>query len=351
MQRSEKILKALQGKADALLVKHPPNVRYASGFTGEGWLLIGENARVIFTDGRFLQEAAKCKDWQSVITTGKEEAVAKTIIEHKLSKVGIEEDAFSIGSYLALQKACGDKISLLPLGGIVENARICKDDHEIAIIAKACALTCDAFWDIIRVVVPGMTEIEVADRLWQILRQAGADAPSFPFIIAGGENGSQPHAVPSQRQLQKGDLLTLDYGIVLDGYCSDFTRTVAIGSPSVELRRLYDCVSKAQELSLKGLCAGRTGKQVDAIARDYLAQQGYTDAFCHGLGHGMGIEIHEAPRLSTGGDLPLENGMIVTVEPGLYIEGLGGVRIEDSCLVLQDGYRNLTQVTKELLVI
>jgi len=226
-----------------------------------------------------------------------------------------------------------------------------KDEEELKAIQHACDITCEAFEYICTYIKPGMTERQVQLALDYKMLELGAQDMAFSTIVASGENGSLPHAVPGDRVIKSGDLVTMDFGAKVDGYCSDMTRTVAVGEPSDKLREIYGIVLRAQEAAQAALAPGKNCADMDKIARDIIAEAGYGECFGHSLGHGVGIDIHEEPRLSSRSTDVLAPGHIVTVEPGIYVPGLGGVRIENTCVITDDGYKALCSASKELRIL
>jgi len=255
-----------------------------------------------------------------------------------------------VDAFADLQKAMPG-MSFAPLSGLVEDLREVKDEEEIELLHTAQNITADAFDDILKILRPGMTELDVSRELYLAMEKHGGRGQSFPSIVASGENGSLPHAIPGNRVLQKGDMVTLDFGAMYKGYCGDFTRTVALGDPGQKLKDIYAIVLEAQLAACDALMAGKTGQQVDAVARDIIAKAGYGDNFGHGLGHGIGRLCHEKPRLSKAWKGVLKENVVVSVEPGIYVPGLGGVRIEDICVVKNGGNINLTRSPKELIIL
>lgn len=233
----------------------------------------------------------------------------------------------------------------------MSNIRIYKDADEIANIIAAQNASDAAFADLVKRIKVGMKETDVATELEYLMKKHGSECCSFDTIVGSGENGALCHAIPGERRLQNGDLVVLDFGSKVNGYCSDMTRTIAMGRPCDKLIQIYDIVREAQQRALNALKPGITGKELDAVARDYIASKGYGECFGHSLGHGFGLEVHEAPNASTVSTYTLEPGMTITVEPGIYIEGLGGVRIEDCCIMTEDGYINPVTSPKELIII
>ena len=350
--RIERLLKAIGslGMGGALFVG-AENMRYFSGFTGEGMVFVGERLRLVLTDFRYTEQArAECPGFtvQEADEAGQYAEAGRVLDE--LGVAGYEADTLTVAQYHRLG---GEGHELLPQGELPLELRSVKEPGEWERIRAAAAIADRAFAELLPLLRPGLSEREVAAELDYRMLRLGAEGTSFATIAASGPNGSKPHAVPTDRRLGRGDLLTLDFGCKLGGYCSDMTRTVAIGEPGPELRRVYGIVLNAQLQALEALKPGVTGRQVDAVAREAIAAQGYGERFGHGLGHGVGLFIHEEPRLTPrdAGERVLVPGNVVTIEPGIYLPGVGGVRIEDMCLLTEGGFVNGSASTKELLVL
>ena len=346
-----KRLMAMGGADGAYVLHKPENVRHFSGFTGEGMLVFGSGLRVLVTDFRYDEQAQRQSPGWEILLIGGEvthEALIAQAARRIGGKVRCEFDHLSMTQGEALRSALGDQ-EMVPMMNLPEELRIIKETEEIDAIAKAAQITDKTFSWVLDHVKIGMTELELTLDMLVFMNQQGADGIAFPSIIASGENSSLPHAEPSERAIRAGDLLTLDFGASWGGYCSDFTRTIAFGKVDPELRKIYDIVLEAQLRALDALTDDKTGREVDAVARKVIADAGYGDNFGHGLGHGVGRMIHEEPRLSLRGEKTLIPGMVVTVEPGIYLPGKGGVRIEDLCLITDGGHRNLTSSTKEYI--
>lgn len=336
-------------EADAILVTRGVNVRYLTGLaSSNAAVLVRADARAtLATDSRYAETARRtCSDIEVI----EERDVAGCLIP-MADRVAVEAHHMPVADYFRL----GD--DLLRLSGVVESVRRIKDEAEIDLIRTACALTDQALADVLPTLRPGMTEKEIARALESRMIKLGAEKPAFESIVASGPNGSIPHHSPSDRPLERGDLVTMDFGALYEGYHADMTRTVAIGEPASWQRELYDLVRAAQRAGRRAVRPGAVTHEVDAAARDLIAEAGYGDYFGHGLGHGVGLEIHEAPFLSPAKPEPddeharLEDRVPVTVEPGVYLPGRGGVRIEDTLVTRDDGPELLTRTTKELLVL
>jgi Xaa-Pro aminopeptidase len=334
---------------DRFLVTDLVNVRYLTGFTGtNGACVCGPGVRLFFTDFRYTERAAaEVEGWESLTV---EADWLKGIATHLEGKVGFEDDQMSVRTLAKLEEKLGEGVEAVAAGGLVERLRRVKDDDELARVRAASALADEVWeWSLERG-LRGRTEREVALAAEARIRELGGE-PSFPAIVAAGPNGALPHAEPGEREIGAGELVVFDMGAKLDGYCSDGTRTYASGDPGEEGRSVYEVVLAAQAASLAAIEAGVKGGDVDAAAREVIDEAGHGKRFGHGLGHGVGLEIHEGPRLSQRSDDVLAPGEVVTVEPGIYLPGSLGVRIEDLVVVGEDGYENLSSLPKDLQVV
>jgi Xaa-Pro aminopeptidase len=340
-------------KLDAILVSDGYNMHYLSGFSGAtGYLYISNNRNLIITDGRYTTQAKLESKGFEVVEMSNQVGYASLIREYmamdKVAYIGFEDLHFIYFDFMNISKACKAK-EWVPLGKDLSNLRIIKTKDELDKLAKAEAIGDAAFSYILTVIKPGMTELEVAVELESYMKTHGASNLSFDSIVASGINSSMPHATPSNKKIEMGDFLTMDFGCLYEGYCSDMTRTIVIGKANEKQKEIYNIVLNAQLAALDAICAGKTGKEIDGVARKVITDAGYGDYFGHGLGHSVGLEIHEEPRLSPNNLNPLIENIIETVEPGIYIPDFGGVRIEDMVVVTKDGHINLTHSTKELI--
>ncbi|MBX9972991.1 Xaa-Pro peptidase family protein [Cytobacillus firmus] len=337
---------------DGMLITSSFNRRYMTGFTGSaGVVLISADKALFITDFRYTEQAAKqCEGYEIVKHTGAiPEEVAKQAEQLGIKKLGFEENHLTFSSYKAYEKAVNSE--LVPVSDTIEKLRLIKTDSEIKIIKVAADIADAAFKHILDVIRPGITELEVSNELEFFMRKAGAVSSSFDIIVASGYRSALPHGVASDKVIEKGDFVTLDFGAYYKGYVSDITRTVAVGEPEDKLKEIYTIVQEAQERGMEGIKPGMSGKEADALTRDYISGKGYGEYFGHSTGHGIGLEVHEGPALSFKSDVILEPGMVVTVEPGIYIPGLGGVRIEDDTVITKDHNETLTHSTKELIIL
>lgn len=352
--RCERLEAALpEADVDLLLVTELVNVRYLTGYSGSnGLALIGSDTRSFVTDFRYVAQAA-----EEVDPSFERVRAAQDLIESLPEllpagplRLGFDHHHTSVFDHLRLRELLDERIELVAAGGVVERLRAVKEPAEIARIAAAAALADAAFESLVRGGLVGRTERELALALEQEMRRLGAQRPSFDSIIAAGAHGALPHAQPRDVAVARGDLVVIDWGAQLDGYCSDCTRTVAAGEPAADARAGYELVLRAQLEGVQAVRAGAHGREVDAQARAVIAAGGHAEHFGHGLGHGVGLEIHEAPRLSQRSEDRLVAGNVVTVEPGIYLPGEFGIRIEDLLVVLDDGSRILTAIGKDLIL-
>ena len=351
MSRAERLVELIaERELDQLFVSDLTNVRYLSGFTGtNGACLVGREQRIFFTDFRYTDRAERevGEEWERPEA---ERELVPQIAARMSGKVGFEDAKLSVRQLARLEAAVGEDVDLVPAGDLVEQLRAVKEPEEIERMAAASELADDVFRWALESGLAGRTERDVARAVEARIRELGAE-PSFPPIIAAGENGALPHAEPGDREIGSGELVVFDMGAELDGYCSDGTRTFATGEPGDEAREVYDLVLTAQLASLAAIRVGASGKEIDAVAREMITEAGHGEQFGHGLGHGVGLEVHEGPRLATTSEDELRAGNAVTVEPGIYLPGRFGARIEDLVVLTADGYRNLSGTPKELQVV
>ena len=339
-------LSALINDDEAILISSYPNIFYYSGFTSEdAYLLITKNQRLLFTDSRYtLQARVECPDFEIVDISKTDDTIKAISPEH----LCIEEDFITVKSFSKIQKLCAKP---KPFAKEIRSLRRVKDTDEIKKIAQAQKLGDEAFSYILNRIKTGKTEKEVATELEFFMRKNGASATSFATICASGVRSAMPHGVASDKVIQKVDFLTLEFGCVLDGYCSDMTRTVVIGTADQRQKEIYEIVLSAQKAALEKAAPNVKCSECDKAARDIITVAGYGENFGHSTGHSVGIEIHEFPVLSPKSEDILEEGNIVTVEPGIYINDFGGVRIEDLIQITSENMVNLTNSQKDLLII
>ncbi len=345
MSRADRIAGRLED-IDALLVTERSNLRYVTGFTGSnGFAVVGPDVRRFVTDFRYVEQAkAEVPDFDREL--GPQELFAA--LSGFQGRLGFDDAHLSVKAHRRLAELVDD---LVPASGIIEEVRAVKEPSEVAAIGAAAALIDEVYEWLLGYGLVGRTERSVAVALEHEMRLRGASGPSFPSIVASAEHGALPHAQPRDVEIARDTLVTIDIGAVLDGYCSDCTRTWATGKVSAEMEEVYALVLRAQVTALDAVRPGPSGREVDAVARDLIAAAGHGDHFGHGLGHGVGLVPHEAPRLARTADARLVAGHVVTVEPGVYLPGVGGVRIEDLVVVTEAGNDVLSMTTKEFLTV
>lgn len=352
MKRIARIRDILKNiNADGIIAYSPENRRYLSKFTGTtGYVIIGMNNAGFVTDFRYTEQAAlQCKGYEIIKNENSlTEYLADTISKYNIKNLAYEDDYMTVGFYDKLKEKLFD-VNMIPLKESSGEIRIIKEEEELENIKKAAEITDLAFSHILGYIKPGITEIDIALELEYFMKKNGASGNSFDSIVASGLRSSMPHGVATDKKINNGDLLTIDFGCVYNGYCSDMTRTIVVGKANEEQKKIYNIVLKAQKEALLHIRAGVSGKDVDKVARDIISEAGYGDNFGHGLGHGVGLAIHEEPRLSPMGNRVLEKNMVVTNEPGIYISGFGGVRIEDLVAVGEDGPVVFSKSPKELI--
>ncbi|MBD8026094.1 aminopeptidase P family protein [Ureibacillus sp. Re31] len=353
MIKLEKLRKALvEENVDGLLITNDYNRRYMTGFTGStGVAIVTKDDAVFITDFRYTEQAKnqvqnfRIVQHDSVIY----KEVAAQVEKMGIKTLGFEKDTMTYGMFETYKSLINAE--LIPLSGLIEKIRLIKTEQEINIIKVACEIADNAFSHILEFIKPGVTELEVSNELEFFMRKQGATASSFDTIVASGVRSALPHGVATEKVIEKGDFVTLDFGAIYNGYVSDITRTISVGQPSEKLKEMYQTVLESQLLALEKVGPGMTGIQADAVARDYLTSKGYGEAFGHSTGHGIGLEVHEGPGLSSRSETVLEPNMVVTIEPGIYLPGIGGVRIEDDILITETGNEKLTHSTKDLIIL
>jgi Xaa-Pro aminopeptidase len=359
LARQKKLAAAVRkGGLDALLITHLPNVLYLCGFTGTaGVLLLQTSERshklTFFTDGRYTQQA-NAEVQSAKVIVGKRSAFVEgyeRAIKARVKCLGFEAEQLSYVAYKQLGQALRGKSSLKPTIGMVEQLRLIKDADEISQIRASVLLAASLFQTALSVIKPGVAETQVAGELELQARRAGAEKMSFDTIVAAGPRSALPHGRASTQAIPNQGFIILDYGVILAGYCSDMTRTVHAGPVSRVHRRMYDAVREAQLASIGAVRPGVETGEVDRAGRDVLKKAGFDAFFTHSTGHGVGIEVHEQPRLARGQTQKLAPGMVITIEPGIYIPDEGGVRIEDMVLVTETGHEVLTPTTKDLITL
>lgn len=355
MNHFDKIAAALPAVGlDGVLLTGEHNRFYASGFasTGaDGVALVTQKGNFYFTDSRYIEAVENVVENAAIgmVRRGKgyvaciNEAIELTGIK----RVGFEDETMTVAGHRLYSETL--RAELLPASSFMQNLRARKDARELECLEQAQRIAEKALAQILTELRPGITEKEVAARLQYLMLHFGAEKMSFDPIVAGGPNGSMPHAVPTDRELRSGEFVTMDFGCVYRGYCSDMTRTVAIGQPTEEMKKVYDTVLSAQLAGLAAARAGATGAEIDGAARRVIEEAGYGEYFCHSFGHGVGVEIHESPSAAPGNDQSLPAGSVISAEPGIYLPGRFGVRIEDVVVLEEGGCRNITRACKQLL--
>lgn len=337
---------------DGMLITSPYNRRYATNFTGTaGVALITHESAYFITDFRYSKQAESQASGYEVIQHAGSiiNELSEKVEKNGLKKIGFEQDFITYSEWRKFEDEL--QAELIPVSRLIEKMRMIKTDDEIAIIKEAADIADAAFKHILHYIKPGAREIDIANELEFFMRKCGAISSSFDIIVASGWRSALPHGVASDKPIQSGDFVTLDYGALHKGYISDITRTVAVGEPSQQLKEIYQIVLEAQMEAVEKIKPGMTGMEADKIARDLIVKHGYGQYFGHSLGHGIGLEVHEGPGLSPRSDEKLAPGMTVTVEPGIYLPNVGGVRIEDDILITDSANERLTHSTKELLIL
>lgn len=357
MTRLKKVLSVMvQKHIDGILLKDENTIRYVCGFSGDSSLLyIDHGQAVLITDGRYTEQARlemskmfKVLEYKAVDSLSIWRAALELARSGGVNVLGFDGSWYSYAEYSALKQLAGELcLESIDLSGI----RMVKDKKELELLQKAAWIADDAFNKLLKEIQPGCTERELAARLEYYMRERGSEKVSFDTIVASGERGALPHGMASDKVVETGEFITFDFGAIYKGYHSDITRTVMLGMATGWQREVYDIVENAQRLGVKSARIGMTGQEIDNLVRQYIVDQGYGEYFIHGTGHGVGLEIHELPNINKRGTNVLENGMIFTIEPGIYIPGKGGVRIEDTVVLTENGARALNGVRKQLIEI
>ena len=337
---------------DALLISQPENRRYLAGFTGSaGWLLVTAARAVLATDFRYYEQVGReAPDWELArITDNFQKLLPDLLVSAGVRRLGFEGQHVTVDQ-LATWTQATSGVEWVPLKDTVESIRMVKDETEIEAMRRSAALTDEALAYALEATRPGMTELQVAWLVESYMRTHGASKVAFDLIVAAGPNGALPHAHPGERTIQAGDPIVFDLGCVVDGYCSDLTRTVCLGEPSDKYLAVFDTVLQAQQAAEAAIRPGMTGVQTDAVARDLITAAGYGDKFGHGLGHGVGLAVHEKPGAGRLSIDTLQTGMSLTVEPGIYLPGEFGVRIEDLTIIRDGGVEILSHAPKQAVV-
>ncbi|WP_442601783.1 M24 family metallopeptidase [Paenibacillus sp. KN14-4R] len=339
---------------DGLLITNPQNRLYFTGFTGTaGVALISANEAVFLTDYRYVEQVRIQTKGYEIIELQNKAAiyseVAKAAKRMGITKLGFEQEHMTCGIFSRYKEVV--QVEMVPTCGVIETFRMIKTPHEIELLRAAARIADAAFQHILGFIRPGVTELEVSNALEAHMRQLGASSSSFNTIVASGLRSALPHGVATNKIIEKGEMVTLDFGAVYEGYRSDLTRTIAVGTPSDEMRHIYDIVLTAQLQSIAGMKPGIHGKELDAISRNYIADKGYGAYGGNGAGHGIGLDLWEEPFISQNTDKNLQPGMVITMEPGIYVPNVGGVRIEDDVLITENDHEVLTHSPKELIIL
>ncbi|MCJ7842376.1 Xaa-Pro peptidase family protein [Lederbergia sp. NSJ-179] len=351
----EKIREQLEKlQMDGMLISKPENVRYLTNFTGTSGVVIVSRTKAIFlTDFRYDKQAHEQITDYDIHICGQSASMMETIVQlvksENMEKFGFEASFVTYDFYLQLNEKLD--VGLCPTTNVVESLRLVKTEMEVEKLRKAASIADLAFEHILNFIRPGVTEIEVANELEFCMRKNGATSNSSIIIVASGSRSALPHGVASEKVIEKGDMVTLDFGALYEGYRSDMTRTVAVGDPHPKLKEIYQIVLDALLQCTAVIKHGMPAEQADAIVRDFIKKEGYGDYFGHGAGHGIGLMIHEDPFLSPRSTQDLQAGMVITVEPGIYLPDLGGVRIEDDLFIKQNGNEILTKSPRDLIIL
>ncbi|NJD37575.1 MAG: aminopeptidase P family protein [Geobacter sp.] len=337
---------------DLLLIEQPINLRYLSGFSGsEGALLLTPEGGWFICDSRYTVQAGREVSGLSVVEQAqRQEGIAELIRQAGARRVGFEAAHTTVSAHQGMVTRLPE-VTLVPLGQELDAIRNCKDAQELQLLADVAALASSALGSVLPLVCPGMVEADLALELEFAMRRRGSEGAGFDIIVASGVRGAMPHGRASTKQIEAGDLVTIDFGAVQQGYHSDETVTVAVGAVNERQQRIYQVVLEAHDRAIASIRPGITCRELDAVARDYIHEQGFGEYFGHGLGHGVGLAVHEKPVVSPRSDAVVEEGMVFTIEPGIYIPGFGGVRIEDTVAVTADGCRLLTTASKQLQIL
>jgi Xaa-Pro aminopeptidase len=337
---------------DLLLVEHPQNLRYLSGFSGsEGTLLLTQEEGWFISDSRYTLQAAKEVEGLTVIEQAeRHEGLQVLVNQLSASNLGFEAAHTTVSAHQRLAAKL-TSVKLVAIGAELDEIRTGKDSKEIEQLSKVASIASESMEAVLSMIRPGLTEATLALELEFEMRRRGADGRAFDFIVASGIRGAMPHGRASDKEIEYGDLVTIDFGAVLNGYNSDETVTLAVGAISKKQQQIFDTVLNAHDMAIAAIKPGVSCKKIDAIARDYISEHGFGDYFGHGLGHGVGLDIHEKPVISPRSEAIAEEGMVFTIEPGIYIPGFGGVRIEDTVAVTSTGCSLLTNFSKQLRIL
>jgi Xaa-Pro aminopeptidase len=353
MSRIEKIKQILDElKLDAFYITHIPNIRYITGFSGSSaYVIITKNKDYFLTDFRYKEQSSKqVKGFEIVVNYQATEEMKKIFAAEGFKRVAFESTHMTVNGLEILQQSFPG-VEFVPVAERIEKLTMIKTPEEMSMIKKAIEITDRTFSKMLEIIKPGMAEKDVSAEISYWHKKFGADKDSFDPIVASGWRGCLPHGIASDKVIESGEMVTLDFGCIYNGFCSDLTRTISVGEPSDEMKKIYGIVLDSQMKAISSAKEGVTTKELDGVARSYISDKGYGEKFGHGLGHGLGIEVHEMPSVSQRMDIKLPAGVVVTIEPGIYVENLGGVRIEDDIMITQNGCEVLNKSPKELIVI
>ncbi|MCD6107298.1 MAG: aminopeptidase P family protein [Caldisericaceae bacterium] len=354
LKRLDNLLEQFNGNnIDAFLITATPNIRYLTNFTGEdAFLLVANNKLFLIVDSRFTVQAegevfekVKVLEYKAPFIN----YLKDILLKEKVHWLGVEKNRIMLDLYLSLSSLSFLKIVFL--NNVVEDLRIVKDLQEVEKIKKACAISSKSFSETLAVIKEGITEIDIASELEYRFRRNGGLKPSFDTIVASGKRGALPHGLASNKKIFPHELIVMDFGVFFDGYASDTTRMVCVGEPTEEEKKVFEVVRKAQEIGRNFVCKGISASEVDIKVRKFIQNEGYGDYFIHGLGHGVGLEIHESPRLNTDSKTILDENMVITVEPGIYLPEKFGIRVEDTMLVGSESSVILTELPREIYIV
>jgi Xaa-Pro aminopeptidase len=351
-QRRREVVRALKlQELDCLLVTHPANWHYLTGFSGDsGVLLVTTQGTILVTDGRFTAQAKEESGIRVQLQQGAlYNSVGEWLKQKGIRRAGYDPEQWTVSQLKALRKAKGAKCREIEASGVVERLRMKKDAQELAVMRKAAILAGEVLEGVLKLVRPGVRESEISAEIEYQMKKRGASGVSFETIVASGKRSAMPHARPTSKRLRKNELVVLDLGAILGHYCSDITRTVYVGRASQRIRGWYRAVQEANQAAVAMVRAGVTCQEVDAAARDVLKKNALESYFVHSTGHGLGLEVHEAPRVARGQAIRLVAGNVITIEPGVYVEGVGGIRVEDDVAVRFQGSEVLTRVRRDLI--
>lgn len=353
LQRLRTLLK--EKNIDACIITGRANTAYFSGFTGStSVLLVGLDKAWLVVDFRYTIQA-KEQAYEGIEAVEQQDSFYNTLnglmADNSIETIGFEGNVLTFSEYQKMKISLTKAKSFTSLEGLIDKLRIIKDEDEVECIQQAVLLGDKVFDHIIKFIKPGMKETDVSAEIEDTMKKLGAKGPSFETIVASGHRSAMCHGTATNNEIKNGDAVVLDFGLIYRNYCSDMTRTIFIGEPNKDLAKIYDIVRKAQESALAGIVSGMKASDADKIARDIITEAGYGGAFGHSLGHGVGVEIHEEPRLSTKSEDILTDGMVFSVEPGIYVEDLGGVRIEDMVVLVDGKPRNFTTSPKDMIII